>query len=167
MELNRSIKGKCSAIQEGNHVKTCTEAYRCCQVHTDAFNRVFGSLNADLHTTVVTIITLSVYCTMRTSWLFAVFTTYFACVCLVFYLSVANSYSETIRVSRTLLQSLKQVGSNGNVATGRGQKITNRRIQALRELRIHAGPVFFYDKQLVLTTVEIILVQSVNLLVAY
>ena len=106
---------------------------------------------------------------MRTSGLFAAVTAYFACMGLVFYLSVANSYAETNRVSRKLLQLLRRACrvSRRNVASQTEHRISSQRTRTLRELRIHAGPVFFYDKQLVLTTVQIILVQSANLLVVY
>ena len=44
------------------------------------------------------------------------------------------------------------------------EKIVDLEIRCMNDLRIKAGSNFYYDKALVLTIVEIVLVQSVNLL---
>ena len=85
---------------------------------------------------------------------------------------MASSYAEIHRESRTLLRSARRAWScsSGSYSTAVGilsRRLVEKTIRSMTELRIRAGTVFYYDRTLVLTIVEIILVQYVNLLVAY
>ena len=101
---------------------------------------------------------------------------YFGAWLLTSYLQVIKSYSEIYRGSKALLVSLsarcadKNVGSSGgsSVAFGIGagsHVIIARELKSLTELRIRAGSsVFYFDKQLVLTVIQIVVSQTVGLL---
>ena len=144
--------------------------YHCCELHAKKFNQVFAPLNGFLHTLFISVIVGSVYAALRLERLFAALAAYWAFISLSSYLSVANSFAAINRESALLLQTLRSVGTN---SSGSNQvapiqwKKCQRKMKSLQELRISGGSVFYYDKTLVLTIIEIILSQSVNLLVLY
>ena len=142
--------------------------YQCCELHAHHFNKVFAPLNAHLHTIAILVVICSVYASFRLERLFAAIAAYWMFVALYSYLSAANSFAEINRQSALLLQVMRSSDAKHNRSSLKiDRKIDERRLKSLRELRISAGSVFYYDKALVLTIVEIILVQSVNLLVMY
>ena len=85
---------------------------------------------------------------------------------LVTYLLVATSYAEIHRRSVNLLRSIRRAmtGRTGRRTEGGGIALE---IRSIRELCIVGGSAFYFHKTLILTIVEIILVQSINLLIMY
>lgn len=172
MELTRGLKLGTSNRHGGilmMNLTKCAEAYRCCLLQEVAFNRVFSGFNALLHFLCITATIFSVYTAIRSSGLLAAFGVYGAFMALTFYLTMANCYAETNHGSRILLESLQRVcirGSEG-MAFRRDEEIARKRIRSLRELRIRAAFVCYYDKQLILTILQIVLVRSVDLLVMH
>ena len=108
------------------------------------------------------------YGSMRTEGVVALFQAYLAWWGLLTYLQVMNAYAEINRHSRSLLRSFRACSVSVIAAgmAGRGNvAIVNREVRSFRELRIKAGSVFYFDKQLVPTVIGIVLSQPVNLLV--
>ena len=83
---------------------------------------------------------------------------------LVTYLLVATSYAEIHRRSVNLLRSIRRATSGRTGRRTEGERIALE-IRSIRELCIAGGSAFYFDKTLVLTVVEIILSESVNLLI--
>ena len=73
---------------------------------------------------------------------------------------------EINQVSKSLQERMRQMASAEPIGDWKlFRKIVEREIRSMRELRIMAGSTFFYDKPMLLTAADIVLGQSVNLLV--
>ena len=85
---------------------------------------------------------------------------------LLTYFQFANNYADVNQGSKGVLISLRACWyDRGGHSGGRSALLIDRELSSLTELRIKGGDSFFcYDKQLVLTAMDIILKQSVSLL---
>ena len=159
-----------------SHLRRELSLYRCLQLLVDEYNGLFDSFQLLIHAASIIVTVLCVFGSLRTEGVIALVQAYFGAWLLTSYLQVIKSYSEIYRGSKALLVSLsarcadKNVGSSGgsSVAFGIGagsHVIIARELKSLTELRIRAGSsVFYFDKQLVLTVIQIVVSQTVGLL---
>ena len=148
--------------------------YRELQLLTDEYNNLLAPFHAMLHGTAVALITLDVYLFVRTEGMHAALGAYLAIWSLLTYCELMNNYAEIQRGSTTFMESLRvscYAGVNGN-RTARGgwvnpsAEVRKKELRSFRELRIKGGSSgFYFDKQLILTFLGIILDQCVNLLI--
>ena len=85
----------------------------------------------------------------------------------VTYGAVVRGYGEVNSASIVLLEVAQRAALMLDLVAGRcaSGRVVDREVRCLNPLRIKGGTTFYYDSQLVLTIVEIMLVQSVNLLI--
>ena len=145
------------------------ESYRCYELHTINFNQVYNLFNAYAHPACMVVAICSIYGAVRTSGVLAAVAANWAFMGLAICLPWVGSYAKINQESRAVLGSLRRAWSRDVRGTGHfDRKTSGRKLRSMRELRIStAGSRYYYDKALVLTTVGIILVQSVDLLVMY
>ena len=81
-------------------------------------------------------------------------------------LLIMTALATTNQRSKPLLVALKRAVHSGVPAVEGGVEYAAvmRGAEALRELRIQMGSVFYFDKALVLTVIEAMFLQSANLL---
>ena len=152
--------------QKPPRLRRSLKFYRCLQLHTNNFNRLFAAFNAMLHGIVIIFVIFCVYGALRMEGILAVALAYLGFWALVTYIVVATSYAEIHRRSVKLLRSIRRAmnGRTGRRTEGGGIALE---IRSIRELCIVGGSAYYFDKTLVLTIVEVVLVQSVNLLIMY
>ena len=144
--------------------------YRQMQLLTDEYNGLLCHFSAAVHTTEIVLAVMCVCGAVRTEGVLAFGQGYLGFWSLMTYLQIINSYAEINRRSKLLLRSLRTCcrGCSGPVGiqdTAQGLRF-RRELKSLKELRIRAGSyVFFFDKQLVLNVIGIVLVQSINVLI--
>ena len=149
---------------ESNWVKLTLRHYKRLRVHANGFNEVTAGFNGILHANIVTLIVMFAYAAVRAKGIVAFLSAYLGVVGFVAYVLLASGYGQINRRSKALLKAVRVTASADRMAR-RGQgKAVNREIRCMNDLRIKAGTTFYYDNALVLTIVEIILVQSVNML---
>lgn len=85
---------------------------------------------------------------------------------LYFYLRVVNSYAQINDGSEEFIRLVRKAWATGYLASSYGKGV-DRELRCMRGLRIQASEAFYYDKGMVLTVVETVLLESVNLLIAY
>ena len=111
---------------------------------------------------------MCVYGFVRTAGLMAALPAYLGVWCLVTYYQFMNNYAEVHSGSKGVLLSLRacSYGRGGGGRSGDRRALSiGRELRSLKELRIKVGAAaFHYDKQLVVTVMDLILKQSVSLL---
>ena len=149
-------------------LETAIRLYRCLCIHVGGFNDVFGALNRMLHGAAITFVIFCVYGSLRTEGALSVAIAYWGTFTLVCYQLTVTKYAESNGASNAFLVRVRTAWS---VCSGRQRsrhrKRIGREIGSMREVRIQAGSTFYYDMTLVLTVFEVVLVQSVNLLIMY
>ena len=167
-------RGTRGDVDEGEQEKV--SLYRELQLLSDEYNNLLASFHAMLHGAAVVLITLYVYLFVRTEGMLAAMGAYLVIWSFPTYCELMNNYAEIGRGSKTFLESLKVScyagGSVNQVRTARGgwvdphAEVRKKELLSFRELRIKGGSSgFYFDKQLVLTFLGIILDQCVNLLI--
>ena len=106
-----------------------------------------------------------VYGTVRMEGILALASGLWASGSFVGYGMLVHSYAENYEASRALLKHIKRTVSAETTAGRAGfSKIVDREIKSMKHLCIMAGSTFYYDKTLLLTMMDILVGQSVNLL---
>lgn len=135
--------------------------YRCLGLLTDEFNGVYSQLSGQIHAIIMTCIVLCIYGAVRTEGVMGFLYVYMSVWGLVSYLQIVNNYANIHRGSKDFLVAL---GASSRTAG----TVASRDLRNLKELRIKAGSsAFYFDKELVLTVVGVILTQSINLLILH
>ena len=79
---------------------------------------------------------------------------------------LVRSYAENKAASRAWLKNIKRTfATEPTDCRILFSKIMDREIKSMEHLRIMAGSTFYYDKPLLLTIMDILVAQSVNLLI--
>ena len=104
------------------------------------------------------------YAAVRATGIVAFLSAYLGVLAFVAYFLLASGYGQINRRSKALLKAVRITASAHQMARSGQGKAVNREIRYMNDLRIKVGTAFYYDNALVLTIVEIILVQSVNML---
>lgn len=91
-----------------------------------------------------------------------IFLAYLVLLALGQYLVTVNGYAEINRRSVLLLRLMLNEGTRHG-----GARVVRKEARSLKELRVKPALGFFYDKGFVLTLLNIVLVQSVNILVLH
>ena len=146
--------------------------YRELQLLTDEYNNLLALFHAVQHGILVTFLTLCVYIFVRTEGIMAALAAYMGIWLLPCYCEIINNYAEIQIGSRTFLESLQETvpvrRSRIWIRTGRAGSVAaiiRGELRSLRELHIKGGSsAFYFDKQLVLTVIHIIVNQSISLL---
>ena len=150
--------------------------YRELRLLTDEYNNLLASFHGIFHGLAVTLTTLSVYLFVRSEGMMAALAAYLVMWSIPNYCELMNNYAEIQRGSKTFLESLKAscfVDGSGSPVRTRcgtsrvvGTAIFRRELESFRELRIKRGvSAVYYDTQLVLTMIGIVMNQSLNLLI--
>ena len=133
-----------------------------------SFNGAFGLLNGMLHWASTVFVIFCVYGAVWTEGPLSVAIAYWGTFTLVGYQLVVIQYAENNRASKMFLRKVRKAWSCcRGMQSRRRRKWIGREILSMREMRILAGSAFYYDKLLVLTVFEVVLVQSVKLLIMY
>ena len=144
------------------------ESYRCYELHTTYFNHVFLLFNDFSHPMCMAVAICSIYAAVRTRGVLAAVAANWAFMGLAICLPWVGSYAKINYESSAALESLRRNWGRVHGVGHSDWKVSERKMRSMRELRIcSADSRYYYDKALVLTTVEIILTQSVNILVMY
>ena len=179
--------GKVDADEEAE-----VRLYRELQLLTDEYNNLLAAYHMNLHGLTVALVTLCFYLSVRSEEIVAVVALYVAIWLLATYCEMMNNYAEIQSGSNKFLESLEAscylddsrnwvrtsatvlwetvhwrrcFGCLRRTRSGARAAVLSRQIRSLRELHIRAGSsAFYFDKQLVLTAISVILDQSVNLL---
>ena len=155
-------------------LQTELDTYRCVQLLMDEFNGLFGKLQTASRFTVISFVLFCVYGFFRTEGLMAIVQAYLGLWLFLSWLTAMNIYAEINHESKDLLRSFRTLCSSKinkpegslerNTSSSRKRFMgVNRELKSLKELRIIASN-FYFDKQLVLTVIGIVLDNSVSLL---
>ena len=171
-----------NGVVEGRILQMRFRFYCHVQLVTDQFNGLFANFYAPLHAILVTFMISCVYGTVQSDGMILVIVqAYLGFWMLLAYSFVINGYAEVNCSSKNFLwwfQGQRVAGRNSAISFAGRRQIENRdhekifkrelRSLNLKELCIRGGSsMFYFDKQLVLTVLEIVLTQSVNLLIMY
>ena len=88
---------------------------------------------------------------------------------LFWYLQVISMYADVHDLSGAVMIAARKVQRSSN---SRGYEVSagsviKRELKAMKGLRVMAGKSFYFDKQLILNFVDIVLGQAVNALIMY
>ena len=144
-------------------------SYQCLSILVKEFNEAFMLTYGSIHIAQVPLVMLLFYAAVRFSGFVSLGFAWMAVVIVLYALAVMVALANSNQTSKELIFVLKR-GARPSSSSYRS--ITDRteyaaawrEAETLRELRISVGPVFYFDKPLVLTVIEAMLVQSANLL---
>ena len=156
-----------SSSEQNRSKRSTLGPFRCCHLLMNGFNELFANLNAVIHAGTIAFATLCMYGAARsTDGMLAAGIAYLGLITLVCYLQMVSGYAEVNLRSKWLLWWMRSSGAGCVAGGSQRTDLGFRQLRSLRELRVQAGTcIFHYDKATVLITVEIILVQSANLLI--
>ena len=155
-----AASGGAPAANQGPRMRRALHFYRCTQLLMDEYNRVLASFNGILHAVLISFFVFCVYGAVRTDGVMAIGTAYFAVWGFFTYLQLLKSYTDINTGSQGLLTSIQAQVS------GDYSRIGVRELRSMRELRVRGGSsTFYFDKEVVLTTLDIVFNQAVNLLI--
>ena len=154
------------------HVRFCGQvrAYRHLQLLMEEFSGLFAGFLLINHALVIVLVVLSVNGSVQADGTMAAGQILFAAWLLACYLKVVDTYAGVNNGSKALLVTslaCTKSSDRGLAVAYREQTtmILKRELRSLRELRIKGGrSTFYFDKQLVLTVIGIVLNESVNLI---
>ena len=144
--------------------RTC-RLYRSVYLMCDEFSEMFKITLGGLHVAFTIVVVYYVYMGVRLTG-FQSFRSAFAAVgCLVLMLTLEGKYAEVNTASKTFLQQLKiqDVMRSNRIVEKAHRQILQRERKCLRECRIRVGSLYYYDTDLLVSTIEIILDNSINL----
>ena len=161
-------------IARTQNCKTLTElrheirSYNCLFILVKQFGEAFTWAYGLLHVCLVPCLVLILYGAVRLNgpiafgfcWLFMVVTS--LCLVLIMALADINQRSKALVVAFIYSQSV-----GATLWTTAEHAIMRRECETLRELKILVGSTFYFDKPLVLTVLQNLLIQSANLLILY
>ena len=134
-------------------------------VRTVGFNDVTASVNGVLHANVIALVIMQVYGAVRMEGILALLLAYMGAVQFTTYGMLARSYGEVNAMSKALLEAVRRTTTADPVNVwGRVDAIIQRQIRSMPKLCVKGGSSFYYDKPLLLTMLDVILAQSVGLL---
>ena len=144
--------------------------YKDFRLIMDFFNSVYAPSNALLHATSMAGNVFYVCAAVRAKGLIAVYLGYAGLTWLTSYLQVLSMYAEIHSMSRTLIASMRLACTDYRfTVAGRKDQdgVIRRQLMPLKELRVVAGRLFYFDKQLVTNFVYIVLSRSADLLIMH
>lgn len=143
--------------------------YCCLQLLADDFNDLFALYHGMYHGFMIAFIVMCVFWCVRTSGFMAALLAYLGLWSFLTQFQFMNSYAEVNRGSQDVLLKLRACWhSRGGRRGSRRTLLIGMKLSSLKELRIKGGTsAFYFDKQLVVTTMDVILTQSVGLLMSY
>ena len=130
------------------------------------FSDVFHLANGGSYVLELATSILCIYGAIRLEGLLSALCSGVALNCMVFALGLVNTLAEVNQGSKETLRCLKKQSASSITANGRDRlsRWREKYLRGLPELRIHFGFICHYDKQLVLTTMQHILLNSATLL---
>ena len=169
VELNRAFAtGPGDADGRKQLLAITLHRYRCLQLSVNGFNTVFGSLNAALHAEMIVAIVFFVYGMARSDGATRIFMAYLVLESITWYPKVISMFAEIHSGSRAHIELAKRAGWSSGIQTKNTVgSLAKRELRTMKELRITAGGMFYFDKPLVLNFIDIVLGQTVNLLIMY
>ena len=164
--LNMERIRKSDVAHGASNVRRVVKLHRVAQLHVECFNILYAPMNAALHVFIIACVIVSVYGCVRIEGWFAFALGYIATFCLLLYLFICRSYADINWRSKTVLQSLRVMVSG--IQKGRlSCKAVDREQRSMTELRVRPGTAFYYDRALVLTVLQVIVTQSVSMLMIH
>ena len=143
--------------------------YRSIHFSAEEFSRMLMSVFGVNHVVIVLIAVFCAYASVRLDGLLAIGLGFVGLNSTVMLIVMMNMLANLNRRSKETLHALRRQATAVCSAT-RGSNYgvwLRRELRCLPDLRIRMGSIFFYDKPIVLTTLQIILQISINLLLLY
>ena len=134
------------------------------------FNDIFGIIYGAIHVLDVIIVAWCAYAMVRLQGFIAFTMGAFGLNVIVITMGIINALASVSYGSRKVLKNMKTescMDRGGNYWGMRSYRAAQRDVIHLRDLRIWFGSSFYYDKEIVLTTLQIMLQGSVNLILLY
>ena len=132
------------------------------------FNEAFMLTYGSIHIAQVPLVMLLFYAAVRFSGFVSLGFAWMAMVIVLYALAVMVALANPNQTSKELIFALKRGAPSSSscrsIMDRSEYAAALREIETLRVLRMRVGPVFYFDKPLVLTVIEAMLVQSANLL---
>ena len=135
------------------------------------FNGFYAPSLGILHAITATGVAYCVYGAARAEAAFALFFGYMAVLWICAYLLVLNMFAELNAASKNLLTlfgaALSSICCWADIQEHQDYNSLGGEWKSLTDLRVRAGSMFYFDRQLVVNFIDVILNESANLLITY
>ena len=139
--------------------------YRCLYLQVNEFSRTFVVAYGSIHLGLIVLAIFCSYGSVRFHGFLALGFAWIFFVCLAIVIILVSALSTVNRKSRRTLESMEKAVTRLLVDSRQPKRgIVGRELRNMQELRVRLGSIFYYDKPLLLTTFEILLQNSTNLL---
>ena len=151
------MEGTTSRRNEQRKLEKALKLYRCSQLLAVEYNSSFATFTGIIHTALLSFQVFCFYGAVRAEGAAAVGQAYLGVWGFLTYLQMLNKYAEINTESGNMLKML-QDSCRGKAGLGK---------VFMKDLQIRGGSAFYFDREIVLTTKDTLLNQTVNLLMLF
>ena len=139
--------------------------YRCLYLQMDHFSRTFVVAYGSIHLGLVVLAIFCSYGSVRFHGLLAFGFAWMFTACLVMLVLLVLALAAVNRKSKATLESMQKVAKSLFVGLkGPQRRMLRREMSNMQGLKVRVGSMFYYDSPLLLTTLDVLLTNAVNLL---
>ena len=147
--------------------------YKCLQILVQEFNRIFGNVYGSIHVLGVVLVVSCTYGTVRLEEFLAFGAGLLGLDVAIMTMVIIGVLASANHGSKKVLMAMNM--TVGRMLTTRGRKrgrqseikAFSMTVRGLRNLRVSIGSSFYYDKGIVLTTLQIMLKSCVDLILLH